>query len=452
MRRPESFKQELHKLIAIIVVACVIGVVVGYPLTGVCIGVVTAFVHQLYRLYHLHKWLLARQGESLEPPRDGGVWEDIADHIQDQQRAYERQNADLHGVIKRVHQVTTALTDGVVVVDNQGRVEWWNPAATKMLGFREATDRGQLVINLLRHPKFVKFMRKGKFDKTLEITAPNSQQRTLQIQITEFGMSDRLLVVRDITQQMNLDQMRKDFVANVSHELRTPLTVISGYVETLQGGGNLPLPLMRALQQMQEQANRMESLISDLLTLAKLESRALDATEKKVNVHSILRQIADDARSLSNGKHTIKLDCSENAGMLGSKSELRSAFSNLVFNAVKYSPGGGEIEIHWWVDITGVHFKVCDQGMGIDTKHIPRLTERFYRADASRNSSTGGTGLGLAIVKHILVRHEGYLDIESELGKGSCFTCHFPQTRFLDRRHEREGKKPDDERRLAAGD
>lgn len=428
MKRPEAFRNEVRKLLGIIFLGLMIGAAVSYPLAGLCAGFIFAFAMQLYRLRKLHSWLV--DPKDCSAPHDGGIWEDIADHFQDQQRAFRRQNSDLHAVINRIHQVTTALTDGIVVIDSMGRVEWWNPAATKLLGLREATDRGQLVVNLLRHPAFVKFMKKGKFKKMLEIPAPHSQQRTLQIQVTEFGVSDRLMVVRDITQQMSLDQMRKDFVANVSHELRTPLTVISGYVEALQSG-DLPDRLRRALEQMEGQSRRMEALISDLLTLAKLESRALEATEKQVKVYSVLRQIADDARSLSGGKHEISLDCPEDAVIMGSKNELRSAFSNLVFNAVKYSPNGGNIQLRWGRDGGNLCFCVSDEGMGIDEKHIPRLTERFYRADDSRNSSTGGTGLGLAIVKHILVRHDGVLNIESTLGKGSRFTCCFPITRYL---------------------
>ncbi len=250
----------------------------------------------------------------------------------------------------------------------------------------------------------------------------------LQFNITRYGNREHLLLVRDVTRLHQLEQMRKDFVANVSHELRTPLTVIAGYLETLLEHAEGVNPRwLRALQQMNQQAGRMQHLLNDLLLLARLETSSRPTDNQPVAVGLLLQSIISDARALSGARaHLISLDADPQLQLKGSETELRSAFSNLVFNAVKYTPDGGTIHVRWWGDEAGAHLSVEDSGIGIEQKHLPRLTERFYRVDSSRASSTGGTGLGLAIVKHVLLRHQGRLDITSAPGRGSCFSCHFP--------------------------
>jgi two-component system phosphate regulon sensor histidine kinase PhoR len=230
--------------------------------------------------------------------------------------------------------------------------------------------------------------------------------------------------------------MRKDFVANVSHELRTPLTVIAGYLETLLDNVEEVNPRWRrALQQMQQQASRMQNLLNDLLLLARLETSDDPAETQPVAVDQLLQSIKSDAQALSGARrHRLQLQADPHLKLKGSEAELRSAFSNLIFNAIKYSPDESEISIRWWSDEQGAHLAVQDSGIGIEAKHLPRLTERFYRVDSSRASHTGGTGLGLAIVKHVLLRHRGRLDISSTPGKGSTFTCHFPASQAV-RRH-----------------
>jgi two-component system phosphate regulon sensor histidine kinase PhoR len=245
--------------------------------------------------------------------------------------------------------------------------------------------------------------------------------------ITRYGNNEHLMLVRDVTRLHLLEQMRKDFVANVSHELRTPLTVICGYLETLLDNVEEVNPRwVRALQQMQQQGGRMQTLLNDLLLLAKLEATDYPSDNQPVAVPALLQSIKNDAQALSGAKNQeITLDLESDWSLKGSEAELRSAFSNLIFNAVKYTPAEGKIRIRWWADGRGAHLSVQDSGIGIDTKHIPRLTERFYRVDSSRASNTGGTGLGLAIVKHVLLRHRGTMEINSVLGKGSVFICNF---------------------------
>jgi len=249
----------------------------------------------------------------------------------------------------------------------------------------------------------------------------------VQLHITRYGNNEHLMLVRDVTRIHQLEQMRKDFVANVSHELRTPLTVITGYLETLLDNVEDVNPRWsRALQQMSQQGSRMQTLLNDLLLLAKLEATDYPSDNQPVAVDALLNAIKSDAQALSGPRNQrISLEATPGVYLKGSESELRSAFSNLVFNAVKYTQDEGHIRIRWWADEQGAHLSVQDSGMGIDAKHLPRLTERFYRVDSSRNSNTGGTGLGLAIVKHVLLRHRGRLEISSVPGHGSTFTCHF---------------------------
>jgi two-component system phosphate regulon sensor histidine kinase PhoR len=328
-------------------------------------------------------------------------------------------------VIRRVQDSTTALRDGVLMVNNAAELEWWNEASGQLLGLKDPYDIGHPITNLVRAPEFKAYFEQTQYDTPLEMVSPINQDQVLQIHLTLFGKKDRLIVCRDITNMKQLEAMRQDFIANASHELRTPLTVISGYLETLiEYGDTLEPRWVRALNQMHQQSQRMQDVIDGLLTLSRLESTD-DNQHVKIPMKSVLKRITNDAKALSAGKHTISLEC-EDINVMGNETELNSAFSNLVFNAIKYTPDGGHVDIKWFKNKSGIYFSVTDNGLGIDSLHIPRLTERFYRADPSRHSETGGTGLGLAIVKHVLLRHSGKLNIESELGHGSTFTCKLP--------------------------
>jgi two-component system phosphate regulon sensor histidine kinase PhoR len=321
------------------------------------------------------------------------------------------------------------------MLDSQGNLEWWNRAAETLLGLKTPQDSGQSITNLLRDPRFIDYFERGSYLEPLELPSPINDRRRLQFHITRYGNREHLMLVRDVTRLFQLEQMRKDFVANVSHELRTPLTVIAGYLETLLDNVEDVNPRwLRALQQMQQQGGRMQNLLNDLLLLAKLEATDYPSDNQPVAVDLLLLSIRGDAQALSGERmQRISLEADPHLRLKGSEAELRSAFSNLVFNAVKYSPKEGEIRIRWWGDEQGAHFSVQDNGPGIEARHLPRLTERFYRVDSSRASNTGGTGLGLAIVKHVLLRHRARLEIDSSLGKGSTFTCHFPAQQVVRR-------------------
>ena len=417
----------------LLVTGClVIGLISGYYGWSLAIGLAIYLTWTLKQLLRLHQWL--RQHKPDEPPPDGyGLWGDVFDSIYQLQRRDQRVRGRLQAVIDRVQESTAALKDAVIMLDSDGNLEWWNRAAETLLGLKTPQDSGQPVTNLVRHPRFKEYFEQNNYLEPLEIPSPINDRVRVQLLITRYGNNEHLMLVRDVTRIHQLEQMRKDFVANVSHELRTPLTVICGYLETLLDNVEEINPRWaRALQQMQQQGARMQTLLNDLLLLAKLEATDYPSGNQPVVVSTLLQTIKNDAQALSGQRNQrITLEIDSTLGLKGSEPELRSAFSNLVFNAVKYTPAEGAIHIRWWSDEQGAHLCVQDSGPGIEAKHLPRLTERFYRVDSSRASNTGGTGLGLAIVKHVLLRHRGTLDISSVLGKGSSFTCHFAPAQVI---------------------
>jgi two-component system phosphate regulon sensor histidine kinase PhoR len=316
------------------------------------------------------------------------------------------------------------------MLNNYAELEWWNDASGNLLGLKDPEDIGMPITNIVREPDFKAYFDEAKYESPLELNYPVDQTQVLQIHITLFGKKDRLIVCRDISQIKQLETMRQNFIGNASHELRTPLTVIAGYLETLiEYEDSFPEKWRRPLHQMRQQSDRMQGLIDDLLTLSRLENND-EENQSTVAISALLNSILEDAKALSAGKHNITLLC-ENFNIKGNKTQLSSAFSNLIFNAVKYTPEGGEIKIKWYKNKHGIYLDVVDNGLGIEQIHIPRLTERFYRADPSRHSETGGSGLGLAIVKHALLRHEGHLEIKSTVGQGSTFSCEFPLSKKI---------------------
>ncbi len=384
----------------------------------------------LRQQFRLYKWL--KQPNTIDPPTSHGLWGEIFDDIYKLQQRQLKYRARLKRVIKRFRDSTYALRDGFVMLDHEGNIEWWNPAAERLLGLVQKTDVGQLLTNLIRDPAFKTYFEKNDYEKPLELTSPVNDQVKLQYQIALFGRQDRLMIVRDITEMKKLEQVRTDFVANMSHEIRTPITVLNGYLETLAEANEPAPPLwQRALSNMQHQTERMTMLIQDLLTLSKLETSHAAAAPKLVKVDKMIVRVNSDLGSmLAAKKQTLTVACQSGSAISGIESELYSLLSNLISNASKYSPEASEIKVSWTSDATGGQLTVEDQGVGIDYKDIPRLTERFYRVDKGRSSNTGGTGLGLAIVKHILINHDAGLDISSTPGKGSIFTCRFPVQRL----------------------
>src|SRR5690554_174572 len=405
------------------------GLLIGYPAWLMVIALGAYLAWTLFQAIRLHRWLFSPERPA-QPPSSQGLWGDLFDGLYKYQTEHQQTQQRLQNLISRVQESDNALRDVVVMTDSQGNMEWWNQTAENLLGLRKPTDRGQPIQNLVRTPRFKRYFMSKNYDAPLQIRSPHKPDVILSIHITLFGEDDRLIVGQDISRLHHLESVRQDFISNVSHELRTPLTVLSGYLETiLDHQEDIPPRWKRALHQMQQQSLRMQALVADLLLLSRLEDHDHIPPQRPLNLELLLDSIKQDAEALSGGQHQITLHKRTHCRFIGDEAQLRSAFSNLVFNAVKYTPAGGSIDIEWWEDEQGVHFGVTDTGMGFDPIHIPRLTERFYRVDPSRNTQTGGTGLGLAIVKHVLINHEGRLEIQSKLGQGSRFVCHFPLSR-----------------------
>jgi len=316
-----------------------------------------------------------------------------------------------------------------VILDADNRIQWCNDRACSDFGIDGDADIGQPITNLVRHPEFVDYISAGDYANPVQVRTSHGPARVLEVQIIPYEDAQKLLMARDVTQAERLDQIRRDFVANVSHELRTPLTVMVGFLETVR---ELKLDPQRSrdyLDMMADQSRRMQRLLDDLLTLSSLESSPEPRGDERVVVSRLLARVRADAESLSAGRHRVGFDAEGDYDLLGAEGEIASAFGNLVSNAIRYTPEGGEVRIVWRASADGARFTVEDTGIGIPPEHIPRLTERFYRVDRSRSRETGGTGLGLAIVKHALLRHQASLDVESEPGRGSRFTARFPARR-----------------------
>ncbi|WP_299182399.1 phosphate regulon sensor histidine kinase PhoR [uncultured Neptuniibacter sp.] len=423
-------QQNRHSIISSLLlvsgISLAVGVVIGIPGWAFGVGTFGWALYQARQFNRLMDWFTLREGQH-EPPETAGHWGELFDELSRMQRRQQTREALLRNVISRFQDSTSALQDAIIIIDQHNNLEWWNEAADRLLGLSDQSDRGRPVMNLLRDPRFIRYYKRGKYTDPITLPSPAHNELQIQYQITRFGDGDRLLVARDVSRLMRLEQTRQDFVANASHELRTPLTVIRGYLETFLDQ-ELPRPLIRGLISMQQQARRMENLVSDLLLLSRLEASHQISDEHPIKIHTVLQHILEGAQQLSLEKgHSLKLEMDEQHDLTGQEIELHSAFSNLVYNAVRYTPADGKIRIHWWVDEQGGHFSVKDNGPGIESIHLPRLTERFYRVDESRSSANGGTGLGLAIVKHVLARHGGQLTIKSKVGKGSTFACHFPR-------------------------
>ena len=390
------------------------------------------WIFHVRNLVKLGKWL--EDPETRTVPEGEGPWEDVFARLNKMVRVHRKERAKRAAALHDMELATSALPEGVVSLDKTDHIEWCNPLAEQHMGIDSTRDIGQQITYLVRQPEFVEYLAAKNYADPLLLHGPLADDLVLSCKLVSYSGNKKLLVTRDVTRFEHIETMRRDFVANVSHELRTPLTVVNGFVETLQDMPNLENDMARrALPMMGEQTLRMTHLVGDLLTLSKLEDRLNALKEEVLDIPKMLSGCYETGLALSGGHHQLKLELLTDCKLTGSAEELRSAFGNLISNAIRYTPNGGEIIISWQLQEDGRPvFSVQDSGIGISAQHIPRLTERFYRVDSSRSRSTGGTGLGLAIVKHITNRHQAVLEIKSEEGKGSCFSIVFPAKRRLD--------------------
>ncbi len=420
-----SLKRELALLAVWMFFVLLLGLVFSSVYLFLFIGLLFYIVWHLYNLNQLTKWLAK---PSKHPPEAAGVWEEAYYQLYHLYKRQRKSRRKLASILSRFQKSTQALPYATIVLNEFNEIEWFNPAASRLLNLHSKIDIGQRIDNLIRLPSFSKYLLNKKFDEPIELEIHQSK---IIVNITPYGSGQYLLSARDITTLSKLDDMRRDFISNASHELRTPLTVINGYLEFLQDrvdeGTRVPL------EKIQQQAVRMNDIISELIELARLESSASVDLSKEVDIEDLLNDIYDEALSFDHDEHEIELllDPSYSATgkpvkIHGSYDELRMAISNLMTNAIRYTPEGGSIKLFYLVNDSGISIAVEDSGIGMNYEHIPRLTERFYRIDEGRSREKGGTGLGLAIVKHVLDRHRATLYISSEVGRGSVFRCDFP--------------------------
>ena len=435
----------LLSLIRVGLLAAIVGGIITLAASaavGVATGalvVFSAFGYYAWKLAQLSEWL--RDPKAATLPDAGGLWGDVLIQLYRMLRDERRNRQLLADSLSRFQQAASALPDGAVMLDTAYNIVWLNPTAEAHWNISRKDDRMQTITYLIRYPEFIAYLNARQYGVplTLKLTRADVggalKELIFTVQLVPFGDEQMLLLSRDVTEHERLETMRRDFVANVSHELRTPITVMSGFLETMSnvtaaGSGN-PALLEKSLTHMNAQAARMQRLVEDLLTLSRLEDESHRLAEAPINVPEMLQSLVADAQLLSNGRHPLSLTATE-VWLIGNRDEITSAFSNLLSNAVRYTPAGGKIDVKWGQEDGVPVFRVADNGEGIAPEHIPRLTERFYRVDRGRSQATGGTGLGLAIVKHVLIRHGGRLDIQSSRAvdsHGSQFSIFFPLAR-----------------------
>ena len=405
------------------------------PLAGIAAGIAVLSIPLIYsyvNLARLRRFTVEDTVESM--PLPSGYWEEIFFRLQRLVRNLKLQILSIEKQHDRFIEAFQASPNGIVMLDDQDQIEWCNAIAERFFGLSFKRDLLQRINFLIRRPEFVQYLYKRQFDEPLLLERMGKDASlSLMLQAFPFGDKRHLLLIQDVTDLQKADAMRRDFVANVSHEMRTPITVLMGFLETMQS-----LDLDKAKQNqyfdmMMSQAQRMKSLVEDLLTLANLEANTLPAPMQVISIPTLMALLKNDAEALSQGRHTLNFEISSPLNLMGEEREILSAFSNLASNAIRYTPDAGQVTAKWSVNAQGQgEFSVTDSGPGIASEHLSRLTERFYRVDRSRSRDTGGTGLGLAIVKHIANRHQAQLMIESATGKGSTFTLRFPKERIAD--------------------
>jgi two-component system phosphate regulon sensor histidine kinase PhoR len=416
-----------------LLLALFVGWVIDYPgrVVALYLGVVLAW--QTRNLIRFEHWLHLRS--ILKPPDMGGLWGEtiaVVHRLHQRKRFHKRRALTL---LRELRRMTSAMPDGTILLGPAREILWFNPTAAQWLGLRRKVDYGIRIDNLIRNPEFVEYVTAMQSGPGPRIHMPSLGDRWFAFDLVTTSTRDlQLLIVRDVTAEARLESMRRDFVANASHELRSPLTVVRGYLDTLAEDPSLEAGWREPVREMQRQSERMHAIVSDLLELSRLEASRGEAEREPVDVAGLLALMRKEALARPDRPASFELHLESDSLLLGAETELHSILQNLITNAIKYTPPEGTVTVRFWTDRLGAHVAVADTGIGIASEHLPRLTERFYRVDAGRSRKLGGSGLGLAIVKHALQRHGGHLEIASQEGKGSTFTCHFPPERVMDRK------------------
>jgi two-component system phosphate regulon sensor histidine kinase PhoR len=419
------------RMLATLALGALAGWFAGNVWLGISGGLALYLAWNLWQLRELSFWL--RHRSVADPPDALGLWGDVVAQVVRLHRRKRFHKERLTRLFRELRRSTAAMPDGVVMLDPEGEIVWFNRKAGELLDLSRRADLGLRIDNLVRHPDFVAYLHGGQYSLPVIVRLDTPIERYIAFQVISYGEDRRLLMLRDVTRDVRLEQMRKDFVANASHELRSPLTVVAGYLETFGADPSLG-DMLEPIAEMRRQTDRMTRIIEDLLELSRFEANDAPIKGLPIDIAGMAALLRKDVLARPNHPKQVEVSIESAASILGDEAMVQSAFSNLVDNAAKYTPAEGSVHIRWWTDDAGGHFSVRDTGPGISAEHIPRLTERFYRVDPGRSRETGGSGLGLAIVKHALYRHGARLEIESDEGRGSTFTAHFPHDRVLERR------------------
>jgi two-component system phosphate regulon sensor histidine kinase PhoR len=425
---PGSSRKFVLRIAGILAAGGLIGWVYGHPAWGLLVAALVILVWQTRQMLSFNRAVHTRDFEQFRYGE--GIWQQMFSRFNYEHERVLRSKREYRGLLKEIRRSTDAMPDGAVILDEENQIVMCNKAAKHLGGLKRKKDRGQRVDNILRDPKLTELLRSNAFAQEIEIPSPVNDEAWLNCRVVPYGANQKLLILRDITERIRLTRMRRDFVANASHELRSPLTVISGYLDSLSDDPDLEENWGQPIRQMQQQARRMNTVVSELLELSRLESAGAASKDEVVDVSGLLAA-AKKSYAIQKDIADIEVLSESSAQLLAAGNEIESVISNLVSNAVRHTPADGRITLIWRVDAEGAEIVVSDTGEGIPADQIPRLTERFFRVHRGRAREDGGVGLGLAIVKHVLSRHDAVLSVTSELGKGSEFHCRFPADRVV---------------------
>ncbi|HKQ83006.1 MAG TPA: phosphate regulon sensor histidine kinase PhoR [Steroidobacteraceae bacterium] len=424
--------QALWRLAVVVSVAVLIGAIANRIALALAIGLGGYALLQAFNLLRLERWL--RRRRVVAPPDIYGPWGEVVSIVARIYRRKQYHKARVVALLREFRRLTSAMPDGAILLGPENEILWFNRTAATWLQLRRKRDFGMRIENLIRHPDFGAYLQQEDAAGGVVIQQSVTGDLWLSLHlVTTPHAQRRLLIVRDVSRQVRMESMRKDFVANASHELRSPLTVISGYLDSLADDHSLDPTWNAPILEMRRQTERMGEILKDLLELSKLESQVRQDAGEPIDIAGLMALKRKEVLGLERRPRTFQLKVDSTDWLRGAESEIHSVVDNLVTNAVKYTPAEGSIELRWWTDEKGGYLAVSDTGVGIAPEHIPRLTERFYRIDSGRARDKGGSGLGLAIVKHALQRHEATLEVDSKEGEGSTFTCHFPRARIIPR-------------------
>ncbi|MET1256748.1 phosphate regulon sensor histidine kinase PhoR [Aliikangiella maris] len=425
---------EISRIFVLAVIAILFGLISGYWGLAIFLSSLVYVTWMLVQIRALERWI--RLGAKNQFALDtSGIWQLIVQHIVYAQRKNKERKRRLSYMARRFEATIAALPEATVVINSHREIELTNQASEEILGIEKRRDLGQRIDNLIRDPKLQELIESEESPARLEMESPIDQRKTLSVTCVDFGEEQKLITARDISQRIAVHKLRKAFIANASHELRTPLTVITGYLELLESEPDMSDMVRKQIGNASRQASRMQKILDDLLTLSKLEEKGYDRESGvMIDMPGLIQKLVTDfKKTKAKGTHQIEVDIDPTLQIKAVESELYSLCQNLLSNAVKYSPEGSTITVRWQRKEDGyTYFSVTDNGEGVAPEHISRLTERFYRVNVNRSRQIGGTGLGLSIVKHILENYGGFLDIQSELGKGSTFTAYFPKYRTIE--------------------